>query len=734
MSAAAPRRSPYQGLTPFDESDARYFFGREKDARLISADLFAAPLSVLYGPSGVGKSSVLRAGVVPLLRPARNLLVVVFSTWQSEPTAELKGTVAQALYALGTNFMDDVLSFEHQPLATFLAMCAKLLKRRLMIILDQFEEYSLYHPEGGMFSEQFPPATSLGDLSVSFLISLREDALAGLDRFEGKIPGLFDNLRRIDHLDGSAARDAIRKPLKRYAQDHADEIRITADDDLVEAVVEDVRANRIGFEGTGRGAEIAATTTFDRVEAPYLQLVMTRLWDDARTRGVTSLELGRFVNLGKAKQIVDDHLGGVVSRLTEEERDAAARVFEFLVTPSGTKIAHTVRDLSLSAGVDATLLQTMMERLSSGRDRVLRPVAALPDRVDEQRYEIFHDRLAPAILAWRTDYVQKKKLAEVNLAEIERRRGLKVDLGSSEPKSRGATTGEPPYALWADLLHAGKLTIVLGSGASVSGRPGNAVWQPGGPHVPTSSELTQYLAHLAGFPPDELGPGSLGEVASYFAAVAGAKTLQRELQDLFMAPSEPAPIHSLVAKAAARTPFLIVTNTFDVLLDNALDDAKVLYGVATNHLSDGELEVLWREPSGEMHLGSATAFGANRRVSWIYKLVGSVRLGSPKLSGFIITEEEAMSIATGFNNGVLPPPAFAAPLQDRTLFLGMGFRTWTERLLISKLIRGGRRERRWAVSRDVSVVDAQNWAVADIKVFDRDLNEVAAHLGAALDR
>lgn len=85
-----------------------------------------------------------------------------------------------------------------------------------MVILDQFEEYSLYHPENDAFADQFPGSIAPGDLSVSFLVSLREDALAKLDRFKGRIPTLWDSYRRIDHLDRPSAEDAMRLPLREY--------------------------------------------------------------------------------------------------------------------------------------------------------------------------------------------------------------------------------------------------------------------------------------------------------------------------------------------------------------------------------------------------------------------------------------------------------------------------------------------------------------------------------------
>ena len=73
---------PDVGLQPWTEAERDYFFGRERDQRIISANLYAAPLTVLYGASGVGKSSVLLAGVLPYLRTKPRTAVVVFREWQ----------------------------------------------------------------------------------------------------------------------------------------------------------------------------------------------------------------------------------------------------------------------------------------------------------------------------------------------------------------------------------------------------------------------------------------------------------------------------------------------------------------------------------------------------------------------------------------------------------------------------------------------------------------------------
>ena len=93
------RSSPYKGLSAFDDSDldALLFFGRERECEIVVANLIASRLTVLYGPSGVGKSSLLRAAVARRLRELPEApLVVVFSRWSEDPASALAEAVAGA--------------------------------------------------------------------------------------------------------------------------------------------------------------------------------------------------------------------------------------------------------------------------------------------------------------------------------------------------------------------------------------------------------------------------------------------------------------------------------------------------------------------------------------------------------------------------------------------------------------------------------------------------------------
>lgn len=102
--------TPYKGLAPYSEADAPFFFGREREWEIIADNLMATKLTLLYGVSGVGKSSLLRAGVAHhLMQDAKDNLakyrapefaVVVFNAWQDDPLIGLVKQVEKDIKSL----------------------------------------------------------------------------------------------------------------------------------------------------------------------------------------------------------------------------------------------------------------------------------------------------------------------------------------------------------------------------------------------------------------------------------------------------------------------------------------------------------------------------------------------------------------------------------------------------------------------------------------------------------
>ena len=400
-SVVAPA-SPYKGLAPFEDSDldALLFFGREHDSEIIAANLMAARVTVLYGPTGVGKTSVVRAGVAYRLRREKEAAVVVFSAWPTNPVAGLIDLVG----GTGDSLVDA------------LADTANRAGGDLYVILDQFEEYFLYHQRDTAFFDALAELARRAGVRVNILIAIREEALAQLDAFKAAIPNLLSNRLRLERLDRGAGEAAILGPIRRYNELVAGEDAVTLQPELVTAVLDEVTAGRFELSGIRRTAMDGVDR--DRIEAPYLQLVMSRLWDVETQRGSKTLRRETLEQLGGAAHIVEDHLEDAMAELSLREKDVAAAMYTFLVTPSGTKIAHDVRDLAGYAKVDEQEAADVLRRLSA--ERIVRSDS---DNGTASRYEIYHDVLAEAVVAWRNRHNAARALRE---AERRRRRAFAV--------------------------------------------------------------------------------------------------------------------------------------------------------------------------------------------------------------------------------------------------------------------------------------------------------------------
>ena len=410
---------PYVGLRPFTASERAYFFGRERDERVIAANMFAAPLTVLYGPSAVGKSSVLQAGVVPHALAEPRTAVVYFASWQ-DPSyrVRLRSECARALHAANGGAID---IDPNLPLDETLGQAAQKFRGTLLLILDQFEEYLLYYAETSEFSfdEELARIVNRHDVPANILLGIREDGLAKLDRFRKRIPNLLGNTLRLRRLSPEAAREAIVGPVDVYNREgRGDAPPMDIEPQLVDAVIDEVRASRVQASASGGTGAARTAEDGDLIETALLQMVMTRLWSGARLAGGRRrMEKAALDALGGARNVVKLHLYDTLGQLPPDGRAVAADLFQQLVTPSGAKVAHTTDDLVSFAKQPAARVIPVLEHLTQAR---------LLRRVDPpERYEIFHDALANAILDWRTEYMREvARRTAVKEAAVRRNRRL----------------------------------------------------------------------------------------------------------------------------------------------------------------------------------------------------------------------------------------------------------------------------------------------------------------------
>jgi WD40 repeat protein len=388
---------PYVGLRAFGDSDldSSLFFGRERERAVLVANLLASRLTVLYGPSGVGKSSLVRAGVVHELRSeiGRDGVqghVVVYERWAGDPRAGLVAAIEEAYGPLGPAAGP----------ADAAAAATGSSGSPLYLVLDQFEEYFLYHDPDVLVGELSELVGRPG-LYVNVLVSIRDDALARLDVLKAQVPDLFANALRLDRLDREGAHTAIVAPLEAYGEMTGKSVSI--EDALVDEVLD-----QVAVDGPGR-----------QIEAPYLQLVLERIWREETESGSATLRLSTLSRLGGAEAIVRDHLESALSGLGDRQLDATAAVLNQLVTPSGTKIAHRPADLAEYANLPEPELERVLGTLVD--ERILRRIDA--SGPEPERCEIFHDVLAGPIADWRASWAVER---ERRAARRQRRRLLQL--------------------------------------------------------------------------------------------------------------------------------------------------------------------------------------------------------------------------------------------------------------------------------------------------------------------
>src|SRR6266567_4028274 len=431
--------SPYVGLTFFTQENAPIFFGRDTERTLLISNLRASRLTLLYAESGAGKSSLLRAGVAARRgelaqrslsqRGTARHIPVVFSSWRNDPTEGLIDEIRESVIPFVPAGLPS--GSPDKRLEKVIEAASTAADATLLVMLDQFEEYFLYQSaetHRGRFPDELAACVKRGDLRANFLISIREDAYSGLgDLFKGRIGNVYGNYLRLEHLNRESARLAIEKPIASFNRLHGQQPPVEIEQELIDAVLNQFSPDQFaaGLGGTGRLRDRNGAGG-DGIAAPYLQLVMKRLWESELSRGSTRLRLATLTELGGAQTIFQTHVDRALDGLADDDRDAAAEIFRHLITPSGTKIALAAADLADYTGRSPSGISALLERLAGGDTRILRPVSPPPGGEGGPRFEISHDLLAPTIVAWSSEHrarrLENEKQAAERQAQAERGR------------------------------------------------------------------------------------------------------------------------------------------------------------------------------------------------------------------------------------------------------------------------------------------------------------------------
>jgi len=243
-SACAPtidENNPWPGLLPYDEASQAFFLGRDREAAELFRLIRLAPITALYGKSGLGKSSLLQAGLFPLLRKAHYLPVLLrvdFSEDAAHPPLE---QIAQALEreislqcaeAPARAPGQELWQYLHR--TDFAVWSRDVYQLTPVIVLDQFEEvlegssaeriHALLDELGDLLDNRIPASlaaesterSSLAGLDLlsrrySVLLAFREDIIPEIRGWERKLPTLLRNFLRLEPLAYRQALEAVER-------------------------------------------------------------------------------------------------------------------------------------------------------------------------------------------------------------------------------------------------------------------------------------------------------------------------------------------------------------------------------------------------------------------------------------------------------------------------------------------------------------------------------------------
>jgi eukaryotic-like serine/threonine-protein kinase len=363
--ALIPEGNPYRGLAAFDAGHRGVFFGRGLDVSTVLERLRVDPLVAIAGDSGIGKSSLLHAGIVPAVTGGA---LGGDRVWRAVTVVPGRRPYAALCEALGA---DEALDAGE---------AARALRpdagTGLLVVIDQLEELAT-------LSERAEAARATA------LIAALADDLPGV-RVVATVRG--DALTRVAALPELAA------PLSRglYL------LRALTETELREAVAEPARRKGVRFESEATIDALVAEVHATPGALPLLQFTLAELW--------SARDVARELIPATAL----DRLGGVGGALA---RHADQIILALLVTRSGTRAA-----LDAAALVDGPQAAGALEVLVRGRLVVARDVPEgapiyelahealiaswftlrewLDDRAGDRA---LRDRIAAAAAEWRRD-------------------------------------------------------------------------------------------------------------------------------------------------------------------------------------------------------------------------------------------------------------------------------------------------------------------------------------------
>ncbi len=384
--------NPYVGLRPFEVDESLLFFGRNDQVMELLQLLHQHHFVAVVGSSGCGKSSLLRAGVIPslkagyliqdryewhigIMRPGRNPLYNLVRALLQTDAKDSSERVSQLLAEIETNGLSSILEL--------LVQLHDKAEKNYFLLVDQFEELFRFAVAGGQtasrdeandFVNILLELSAQKRIPVYVVITMRSDFLGDCTHFYGLPEAMNKSLFLVPKLNRVQMKMAIEGPSRLYGCN-------------LNSALTSRLLNEVGkFED----------------ELPLLQHAMMRIWDhEMNVDKSGELDLSDYEFIGGLQEALSRHADEAVSTLSEIQTRIAKEIFQALtmIDEHGRKIRRPVSLSQLTAltGVTKGEVMAILENFIKGQRSFL-IVNDIADQ-DDKFIDISHESL---IRQWNT--------------------------------------------------------------------------------------------------------------------------------------------------------------------------------------------------------------------------------------------------------------------------------------------------------------------------------------------
>lgn len=423
----ATELQPYVGPRPFEQRDAEFFFGREREASELASLIIAHEAVLLYAQSGAGKTSLLNARVIPMLTE-KDFEILPVARVQGPLPQDLQPQAIPNIYIFNTLMSwikerVDLQAIAQLSLVDYLKQQAhpldeEGLPKPRLVVFDQFEELFTAYPHRWQdrqdFFQQVQMALEEDDL-LRVLFSMREDRIAHLDPYVQFLP---ENLRmryRVERLRKEAALAAVIGPLNVLRQNG--KVKYFFKPGAAEKLVQDLMTIQVETE---KGQ--AETAIGEFAEPVQLQVACQSLWQNLPP-DVEEITEGHLDTFGNVNQALARFYETCIEMVVEHTRvgEVAVRDWfeEKLITSTGTRgIVYKDEGLGETGGIPNTAVAILENQHLIRREW----------RSGSPWYELAHDRFIEPIRESNKAFRQAKSDSDLKQLKIETLKKRHFDL------------------------------------------------------------------------------------------------------------------------------------------------------------------------------------------------------------------------------------------------------------------------------------------------------------------